>query len=191
MAMVEENLILSLLKKEFPKAPEQVLRQWLAPAVKKDGWPPTGLHWIGVLGKRDLDFWKKKEWSLKDVNLEEASWDYDTRYAAEKVLEGFVASQESEVLFSDSHEKQKVIRALKHLSVEGSFFEPITAFLVENESGGYSLVDGFHRLSAWQLQRKFGDTEPFMSYASREWGCAQGNMYSPVQKMWVARTPRE
>lgn len=144
------------IQKELPRWPEDVIEQWLLYFANEPdcGWPPPdplGNHrWKGLLGGRSLSWWKNVMWKKQKVRCE---LDALTPKARADVTD-LVSGMKSGAL--DASTKRRVAQPWLYLKDHARFPR---ALVTMQKPDGISLIDGTHRMAAFNLIQELPKTE--------------------------------
>ena len=169
-----DTLQIADLKATLPNFPDEVLVDWLLPYARLEGWPPFGRHnnnpqaarWLGLLAKKDLDYWKSVNWSLHYGHIELDEFDSDTKnkiidivYAATKGENNLCSARIPDL-------KERFDRIFSHLKSNGSLPGAPTLLKTEN---GLRAMDGNHRVAAYFFYRICPTTKNLFFQSQRFW----------------------
>ncbi|MEK9157612.1 MAG: hypothetical protein AAB638_00290 [Patescibacteria group bacterium] len=174
------------IAKDLPNFPHEVIRDWLLPYAKTDGWPPTSERWAYLLPMaiNDLDDLKLLKWSLVKLDLAQTQYSRGTLSAFNGMYKAHVL-RENNAYSAQNMGGRRLINPLKYILEKGDFPKPIV-ILVEN--GEHFILDGNHRFLAWHcagnilnLIKQTGDSRPLEAL-----GIQQALPWRPIQSVWLA-----
>jgi len=141
--------------KDLPDWPEDVIEQWLHYFANEPdcGWPPPeplGDHrWCGLLGGRPLSWWKNVTWKKEVLKCELASLSPKARVDVADI----VAQMNNGT--ADASTKKRVAQPWIYLRDNAIFPRPLVTMKIP---GGISLLDGSHRMAAFNMIQGLDDT---------------------------------
>ena len=133
-----------------------MIQQWLHYFANEPdcGWPPPeplGDHrWNSLLGSRPLSWWKNVTWNKEKVRCELASLSPKARTDVADI----VARMKSGA--ADAVTKRRVAQAWIYLTDNGVFPRALVTMRIP---GGLSLLDGSHKMAAFNMVQELDATE--------------------------------
>jgi hypothetical protein len=143
------------IKKDLPDWPDDVIEQWLHYFANEPdcGWPPPerlGTHrWKGLLGGKPLSWWKKVTWKKETLTCKPANLTQKARADVNEVIADFNAQ-------TGDSTKKRVAQAWLYIIKNGKFPRPLVTM---KKSDGISLIDGNHRMAAFEIVQGLPDEQ--------------------------------
>jgi hypothetical protein len=144
------------IKNDLPDWPDDVIEQWLHYFANESdcGWPPPeplGSHrWNGLLGGKPLSWWKNVAWEKQTVTCDLASLTEKAR----KDVSDIVAEMNAGT--ADTSTKKRVAQPWIYIKDNGVFPR---ALVTMKKADGLSLIDGSHRMAAFELIQSLTDAQ--------------------------------
>jgi hypothetical protein len=144
------------IQQDLPGWPEDVVEQWLHYFANEPdcGWPPPeplGDHrWGRLLGGRPLSWWKSVTWDQKQLNCTLAALSAKTRGDVLDIAQEFNDGSASAIT------KKRVARSWVYIKDNGVF--PRCPLMFKT-ADGWSLVDGNHRMAAFEIVQSLPEGE--------------------------------
>jgi hypothetical protein len=144
------------IKSDLPDWPDDVIEQWLHYFANEPdcGWPPPeplGNHrWRGLLGGKPLSWWKQVSWKRQKIKCDVPSLTVKARSDV-----GEIVAQMNAGTANDST-KKRVARSFLYIKDNGEFPHPLITI---RKSDGVSLIDGTHRMAAFELVQALTDAQ--------------------------------
>ena len=140
--------MLEKIKNDLPNFPDEVIKSWLEPYANSEGWPPSNSdRWAGILFGRDLTFWNKVSWSKKSIDLSNITLSDITQRSLRGMYSGYVNRENNLYNKMIPDGPNRFYKSLAYIMEHGIFPNPPCLLL---KNGNYSVVDGNHRVLAWQ-----------------------------------------
>jgi hypothetical protein len=137
------------IQKDLPGWPDDVVEQWLHYFANEPdlGWPPPdplGDHrWGRLLGGRPVSWWKNVSWKKEKVKCDLVSFSRKTRTGVAEVQKDDATAKR----FKDPY---------IHIMDHGEFPRALVTMKV---SDGLSVLDGSHRLAAFDMLQRTPDAK--------------------------------
>ncbi len=144
------------IKVSLPDCPDDVIEQWLHYFANEAdcGWPPPqplGTHrWRALLGGKPLSWWANVTWVKTSMNCELENLTQRTRTGVSEIVSQFNAGT------ADESTNRRVANAWLYLKNNGVFPRALVAV---RKSDGVSLIDGSHRMAAFELLQRLSNSE--------------------------------
>jgi hypothetical protein len=161
------------IKKALPDWPDDVINQWLHYFANEPdcGWPPPdplGNHrWKGLLGAKPLSWWKKVSWDKQKLKCDLPSLTAKARADVREII------TQMNMGTADESTKRRIARAWTYIKDNGVFPRSLVTI---KKSDGVSLIDGTHRMAAFEMVQSLTDAQ-----------FAQLNLKRPTreQEVWI------
>jgi hypothetical protein len=144
------------IQKDLPDWPDDVVEQWLHYFANEAdcGWPPpdpVGDHrWHGLMGGKPLPWWKNVTWEKETVKCDLASLTAKARADVNDIIVEMDAKTASEST------KKRVAQPWVYIRDNAVF--PRTLVTMKKPDG-LSLIDGTHRMAAFQMIQRLTDAQ--------------------------------
>lgn len=140
---------LAKMKLTLKNFPDEVLDSWILPYAEIIGFPPPLDHantptgrWGNLLDAKSLYYWQNIRWTKQyvDINLTLNVFDSETKEYLARLLD--------KIKHDEGDHYQRAHSVLNHLNSQGGNI-PVPIVLIKDESGLFSIIDGFHRVFAY------------------------------------------
>jgi hypothetical protein len=144
------------IKKELPAWPDDVIDQWLHYFANEPdcGWPPPeplGDHrWARLLGGRPLSWWKDVAWKQEIVKCDVSGLSPKARQGVAEITAAINSGA------ADGSTKKRFKEAYIHIMDNGVFPRALVTMRIP---GGLSLLDGSHRMAAFNMLQMTPDAK--------------------------------
>lgn len=139
------------IARDLPNFPGDVIEQWLLPFAEDEGWPPDAVRWEYLLRITNMEFWKDMRWSHEQVQLWELNIESDTIDTISKMQRAYEYGEHNEYFRFLGNAGTKRFQSQFDYLVEHGVFPRSPVFV--NYGQGFALVDGNHRLCAFESYR--------------------------------------
>jgi hypothetical protein len=159
------------IKKDLPDWPDEVIEQWLHYFAQDCGWPPPeplgNDRWNGLLGGKPLSWWKKVSWKKEKIKCDLPNLTAKSRADVCEIVAEMNTGK------ADESTRKRVARSWLYIKDKGEFPHGL---LTMKKPDGVSLIDGNHRMAAFQMVQSLTDAQ-----------FAQANLQRPSvnQEVWV------
>jgi hypothetical protein len=144
------------IKNDLPEWPDDVIEQWLHYFANEPdcGWPPPeplGNHrWNGLLGCKPLSWWKNVTWKKETAICDLASLTQKARTDVSDIIAEINAGT------ADASTMKRVAQPWIYIKDHGIFPRAMVTMM---KTDGLSLIDGSHRMAAFELIQRLTNTE--------------------------------
>ena len=144
------------IKDDLPEWPDDVIEQWLHYFANEPdcGWPPPdplGNHrWNGLLGGKPLSWWKSVTWEKETVTCDLTSLTQKARTDVSNIIADFNAGT------ADASTKKRVAQPWIYIRDHGVFPRSLVTM---KKVDGLSLIDGSHRMAAFEIVQGLTDAQ--------------------------------
>jgi hypothetical protein len=144
------------IQKDLPDWPEDVVEQWLHYFANEVDcrWPPPeplGNHrWHRLLGGKPLSWWKSVTWEKEKAKCDLASLTAKARADVNDII------AEMDTKTADASTQRRVSQPWVYIKDKGVFPR---ALVTMKKRDGLSLIDGTHRMAAFQMLQGLTDAQ--------------------------------
>jgi hypothetical protein len=154
--------IIEQVEEDLPNFPQDIIEQWMGYYAQSEGWPPADPpegRWGDLLGNRGLSYWQGVEWHLETLSPEVIQLTPDCEDLIEQIKAAHAErAQNAYSEFMGEEARNRFHNIIWYLRNEGSL--PCPPILL-NHDGAYEILDGNHRVAAYQLWVNWKDQRPF------------------------------
>ncbi|MGH9786005.1 MAG: hypothetical protein ACRD88_17680 [Terriglobia bacterium] len=180
MSATADALLLRQIRQDLPGFPDEVLREWIAPCARRNGWPPVAPVWLDILLGIPIVVWRAMRWTQEDRPLEWGHLSANSARLVRNLYDAHFNRNPRPAIPVPEGGLERVQRALVYLSDHGVM--PGRIVVAEGPDGRLALADGYHRVTAYFVYRMML-AEPTIR-ATLPPPVAEVNENQP---MWVAR----
>jgi len=154
--------IIEQVSEDLPNFPKDVIEQWIGFYAQSEGWPPSDPpdgRWSSLLGSRGLSYWQNLSWELETFSPNEIQLTPDSEDLISQIKAVFtLGTQNNYSRFMGQEAKDRFHSIIWYLRNEGTLpCAPVVLKHVE----GYEILDGNHRVAAYQIWQNWKDQPTF------------------------------
>ena len=142
-----------LIKKTFPKFPDEVIKEWLLPFAEEEGWPPRlGFdsvpldRWRYLLGLKPFNVLKNLDWKEEYCHISIHDIEPNSQKSLIWIFESAILGKHNSMSNTISDLENRFKSVVKYIQSHGKMPKPPVLYF---ENGKYFIFDGNHRLSAY------------------------------------------
>ena len=133
-------------RRALPNVPAQIFETWLDDCIERNGWPPKGPAWEGILLKRPLSFWRNVNWRQEALSVGLAELTPDSAGLVTELLEHTRTHRPPSFLsWIPGHSRATIQWHVNRLRSDGEHIAPPILLRTVN---GFAIADGHHRMVA-------------------------------------------
>lgn len=150
--VMDENLF-NEIRATLPNFPDEILREWLLPFAKTEGWPPADGpyempkgRWKYLLTRRALAYWSNLQWQKVQSHISANALTPRSLQIIVSLAMGAICGEVNIYTMQITNLKERFFQVIDHLKEYGTLPKP--PVLVKRPSG-FDIIDGNHRLAAY------------------------------------------
>lgn len=154
--------IIEQVEEALPNFPQDIIEQWIGYYAQSEGWPPGDPpegRWSNLLGNRGLSYWQGVEWHLETLSPDVIELTPNCEELIEQIKAAHAEGADNAYsTYMGQEARDRFHNIIWYLRNEGVLPRPPVLL---NHEGAYEILDGNHRVSAYQLWVNWKDKEIF------------------------------